>query len=62
PVEFNASNRAIELLDSGGYITREEAGPVKQMLRAAGFTYLAATAVALANLARLLLLRNSRRR
>lgn len=62
PVEFNASNRAIELLDSGGYISREESGPVKQMLRAAGFTYLAATAVALANLARLLLLRNSRRR
>ncbi len=62
PVEFNASNRAVELLDSGGYITGDEAGPVKQMLRAAGFTYLAATAVALANLARLLLLRNSRRR
>lgn len=62
PVEFNASNRAIALLDSGGYITRGEEGPVKQMLRAAGFTYLAATAVALANLARLLLLRNSRRR
>lgn len=61
PVEFNASNRAVELLDSGGYITGDEAGPVKQMLRAAGFTYLAATAVALANLARLLLLRNSRR-
>jgi Zn-dependent membrane protease YugP len=62
PVEFNASNRAVELLHTGGYITREEEGPVRDMLRAAGFTYLAATAVALANLLRLILLRNSRRR
>lgn len=62
PVEFNASSRAVMLLHSGGYVTREEQGPVKDMLRAAGYTYLAATAVALANLLRLMLLRGSRRR
>lgn len=62
PVEFNASSRAVALLHSGGYVTRDEEGPVKEMLRAAGYTYLAATAVALANLLRLMLLRGSRRR
>ncbi|MBS3938042.1 MAG: zinc metallopeptidase [Peptococcaceae bacterium] len=61
PVEFNASTRAVELLSAGGYVTREEEEPVKNMLRAAGYTYLAATAVALANLLRLVLLRGSRR-
>ena len=62
PVEFNASSRAVALLHTGGYITREEEKPVRDMLRAAGYTYLAATAVSLANLLRLILLRNSRRR
>lgn len=61
PVEFNASARAVDSLSAGGYVTREEEGPVKDMLRAAGYTYLAATAVALANLLRLILLRGSRR-
>ncbi len=60
PVEFNASSRAVELLAAGGYVTREEEGPVRDMLRAAGYTYLAATAVALANLLRLMLLRDRR--
>jgi len=62
PVEFNASSRAVALLHTGGYITRDEERPVRDMLRAAGYTYLAATAVSLANLLRLILLRNSRRR
>ncbi|MBS3872561.1 MAG: zinc metallopeptidase [Firmicutes bacterium] len=61
PVEFNASTRAVDSLSAGGYVTREEEEPVKDMLRAAGYTYLAATAVALANLLRLVLLRGSRR-
>lgn len=62
PVEFNASQRAVSLLNSGGYVTREEEGPVRDMLRAAGYTYLAATAVSLAHFLRLLLLRGNRRR
>jgi len=61
PVEFNASARAVQLLSAGGYVTREEEAPVQHMLRTAGYTYLAATAVALANLLRLVLLRGSRR-
>ncbi len=60
PVEFNASSRAVELLAAGGYVTREEEGPVRDMLRAAGYTYLAATAVSLAHLLRLMLLRDRR--
>lgn len=62
PVEFNASQRAVALLNEGGYITRDEEGPVRDMLRAAGYTYLAATAVSLAHFLRLILLRGSRRR
>jgi len=61
PVEFNASTRAVDSLSAGGYVTREEEEPVKDMLRAAGYTYLAATAVALAHLLRLVLLRGSSR-
>lgn len=62
PVEFNASSRAVALLQTGGYVAREEEGPVRDMLRAAGYTYLAATAVSLAHFMRLLLLRGNRRR
>jgi Zn-dependent membrane protease YugP len=61
PVEFNASSRAIELLETGGYITREEVRPTRRVLSAAALTYIAAMAVAIAQLLRLLALRNSRR-
>lgn len=61
PVELNASKRAVAILASGGYITQEEVGPTRQVLNAAALTYLAAVAVALSQLIRLLILRNSRR-
>lgn len=61
PVEFNASSRAIEMLETGGYITREEVRPTRRVLSAAALTYIAAMAVAIAQLLRLLALRNSRR-
>lgn len=61
PVELNASNRAVAILEGGGYITQEEVGPTRQVLNAAALTYLAAVAVALSQLIRLLILRNSRR-
>ncbi|HHU63868.1 MAG TPA: zinc metallopeptidase [Clostridiales bacterium] len=61
PVEFNASSRAIEMLQTGGYITREEVQPTKRVLSAAALTYVAAMAVAIAQLLRLFALRNSRR-
>ena len=57
PVEFNASSRAVAVLESGGYLEREELGGAKKVLRAAAMTYVAATAMALAHLIRLLILR-----
>lgn len=61
PVEFNASSRAMQLLEAGGYLTREERPGAKAVLDAAALTYVAATAVALMHLIRLLVLRDSRR-
>lgn len=54
PVEFNASARAINMLQEYGYLTREEIAPVKKVLSAAAMTYVAAAAVALLNLLRLI--------
>lgn len=63
PVEFNASNRAIDALKSGGRMTGEEISASGKVLRAAALTYVAALAVSLANLLRLISLvnRSSRR-
>ena len=60
PVEFNASTRAVALLEGGSFITRDEVGPTRKVLNAAALTYIAAAAVALTQLIRLLILRNSR--
>ena len=62
PVEFNASKRAIAMLESGNYITKEEVKPAKSMLDAAAMTYVAAAFMSLAQLLRLILLSNRRRR
>jgi Zn-dependent membrane protease YugP len=61
PVEFNASNRALSMLQAGGFLTDEELPQAKQVLSAASLTYVAATAVALTQLLRLILLRGRRR-
>ncbi|MGB4338826.1 MAG: zinc metallopeptidase [Bacillota bacterium] len=61
PVEFNASKRALALLADNGYITRDEIGGAREVLEAAALTYVAATAVAISQLFRLLVLRGSRR-
>lgn len=61
PVEYDASRRALALLVQGGYVTNEELPYAKEVLTAAGMTYLAATAVAITQLLRLLILRGSRR-
>jgi len=60
PVEFNASSRALALLQSRGYLAEEEVGQAKKVLRAAALTYVAATAVAVLHLLRLLILRGGR--
>jgi len=59
PVEFNASSRAVVLLESHGYLGRDEISAAKKVLNAAALTYVAATAVAIMHLIRLLILRSS---
>jgi len=56
PVEFNASSRALEVLQSGGYISPDEAGGARKVLNAAALTYVAAAIMGLLQLVRLLLL------
>lgn len=60
PVEINASSRAVALLEGGGFIQGREASGVKEVLNAAALTYVAAMAAALAQLLRMLILRNRR--
>ena len=64
PVEFNASRRAMEAIRNTGLLTSEEQQGARKTLSAAAMTYVAATAVALAQLLRLLALygRSNRRR
>lgn len=62
PVEFNASRRAMETIESSGLLTSEEQTGARKTLTAAAMTYVAATAVALAQLVRLILLFGGRRR
>jgi len=59
PVEFNASNRALVQLESGGYLARDEIGSARKVLNAAALTYVAATAIAIMHLVRLLILRGA---
>lgn len=60
PVEFNASSRAIAILSADHYLDQSETDGAKKVLNAAALTYIAAAAVALGQLIRLLVLRNSR--
>jgi Zn-dependent membrane protease YugP len=66
PVEFDASRRALEVLPQTGILTAEETRGARSVLVAAAFTYVAATAAAIAELVywawRLGLLGNSRSR
>ncbi len=62
PVEFNASRRAIQTIESAGLLTEEEQRGAKKTLKAAALTYVAATAVALAQLLRLIAIFGGRRR
>ncbi|MDN7244041.1 zinc metallopeptidase [Planococcus shenhongbingii] len=56
PVEFNASSRAMDQLLANNIIRNEEERDAKKVLSAAAMTYVAATAVAVMELARLLLI------
>ncbi len=61
PVEFDASRRAMRAIEDGGLLTQEEQRGARKTLSAAALTYVAATAVALAQLLRLLSLFGGRR-
>jgi Zn-dependent membrane protease YugP len=61
PVEFNASRRAMVAIRQGDLLTKEEQTGAKKTLRSAALTYVAATAVAFAQLQRLLVIFARRR-
>lgn len=61
PVEFNASHRAITAISQSGILFDDEISGAKKTLRAAAMTYVAATAVALMQLIRLIMIFNKRR-
>ncbi|MDF2902580.1 MAG: hypothetical protein K0S25_218 [Bacillus sp. (in: firmicutes)] len=56
PVEFNASNRAMDQIVSLGIIRNNEERETRKVLNAAALTYVAAAAVAVLELVRLLLI------
>lgn len=56
PTEFNASRRALSAIESGNLLYDNELAGAKKTLRAAALTYVAALAVSLAQLLRLLLI------
>lgn len=61
PVEFNASNRAIKVLESTGIFGNEELRYTKRVLGAAAMTYVAAAASSILQLLRLVILFGGRR-
>lgn len=61
PVEFNASSRAIQVIDQQGLLYDDELNGAKSVLRAAAMTYVAAFASSAANLLRLLLMARRRK-
>ncbi len=62
PVEFNASARALKMLESYGFLGDTEVKQSRAVLSAAAMTYVAAAAASVLTLLRLILLSNRRRR
>jgi Zn-dependent membrane protease YugP len=60
PVEFDASGRAIRLLSHHGIVTAQEQQQVREVLNAAALTYVAGALMAVAQLVRMLVLRDRR--
>lgn len=61
PVEFNASRRAVQVLDSTGILYGDELRATRKVLSAAALTYVASAASAILQLLRLILLFGGRR-
>ena len=62
PVEFNASARALEGMQSQNLLWGEEVDMARKVLKAAAMTYVAALATSLLSLLRLIVIANSSRR
>ena len=62
PVEFNASNRAIRIIEETGLMQGEEVKSARKVLSAAALTYVASAATAILQLLRIFLLVGGRRR
>ena len=62
PVEFNASSRALVLLEQQGILTEQELPYTKKVLKAAAYTYVASAASAILQLLRIIMLFGGRRR
>jgi hypothetical protein len=60
PVEFNASKRALALLEERRFLTADEMTGARKVLKAAALTYVASTAMAAMQLLRMFILRQSR--
>ena len=60
PVEFDASRRGLDLLESDGILTRDEVKGASAVLKAAAMTYVAAACVSILQLIRLILISRSR--
>lgn len=61
PVEFNASNRARDIMVAEGYVTNEEERSVGKVLNAAALTYVAAALLSVLELLRLVFMFTSNR-
>lgn len=62
PVEFNASSRALRILEASGMLYSDELKGAKSVLSAAAMTYVAAVIASLLSLIRLIILFGGRRR
>ena len=62
PAEFNASSRALRMLEEGNYVSYTQSDDARRVLRAAAMTYVWATVGALISFLRLLLIASSSRR
>lgn len=62
PVEFDASARALRILDGSAILDREEVSKAGRVLKAAAMTYVAALFTAVLQLIRLILITRDRRR
>jgi Zn-dependent membrane protease YugP len=62
PVEFNASARAIDMLEENNILYSDELKPAKKVLSAAALTYVASAAVSIATLLRYVILLSGNRR